>query len=105
MNWFKQSQSIPPIRITGWRIYKPETIGTMSVSFNGGASYPYENISPREYAYVDNLLKHRNYSAASKQLRIYADRNKQQEQTIEYTPGEKQQMLDELEQDGLIGNL
>lgn len=107
MNWFKKAQyTPPPIQIVGWKIYKPETTGTMSISFNGGKAYPYEGISVKEYYYIRSLLGHKNYSTAAQQLKIYEDRQREQQlQPTGYTRKEEQEMLDELEQAGLIGNL
>ena len=106
MNWYKKAQSVTPIQYLGFKIYKPEVTGEMYILFGGNRKYTYHGIYEDEANHMSSLLAKKNYRAAGQKLRDYKTRyDNQQAQTTGYTSEEEQQMLDELEQNGLIGNL
>ncbi len=84
MNWYKIAQEYAPIGIVSYDDY-----GELGISFNGGKKYIYENINPKDYEYLDSLLRNRNYSKAQSILQVWSSRRKE-------TKEDKQEMLNEL---------
>ena len=94
MNWYKTAQNVAPITIVS---YIP-SYGELGISFNGSKKYIYEKINPRDYNYLENLLKNKNYKKAQEILRRWSLKNKE-------TEGDKQEMVDELYERGYLGNI
>jgi len=89
MNWYKMSQKYAPVAISS---YIP-SFGELTIVFNGGKRYVYENVGPRDYAYLQNLLKNHNYKKAQGFLsHLY---NKETEE-------DRREMLKELYERGVI---
>ena len=91
MNWYKKSQLNIPIQIVS---YIPE-YGELGISFNRGKKYIYPDVNPFTYNKIHTLLRVKNYKQVQKILKnLSANRPDTEE--------EKQQMLDELYDSGLL---
>ena len=91
MNWYKKAQQNIPIRIIS---YIPQH-GELGISFNRGKKYIYPNVTPFTYSRIQTLLKVKNYREVQKILKNLSINRPD-------TKEEKQEMLDELYEEGLL---
>ena len=85
MSWYKKAQQVVPISIVS---YFPN-IGELGISFNGGKTYVYPDVSPFLYERIDTLLRVKNYREVSKILKNISKKE-------EKTPEDSDEMVDEL---------
>ena len=91
MNWYKTAQQYAPIAIIS---YIPG-YGELGISFNGGKKYIYPKVNPPLYNKIENLLKFKNYKKVQQILKNISDNRPDSEE-------EKQQMLDQLYDEGYL---
>lgn len=92
MSWYRIAQQVLPITIVS---YSPN-IGELGISFNGKKTYIYPNVSPFLYERIDKLLRVKNYKEVSKILRNISPKKEEE------TSADKDEMLDELYERGLL---
>jgi len=93
MNWYKKAQQrIYPIMIA---FYNHST-GDLGVSYNGGKTYVYPNISPYQKEYLEKLLGVKNYSTVSKFLKGITPKGNNVEQH------DKNETMEELHNRGIL---
>ncbi|MHA1469476.1 MAG: hypothetical protein ACTSSP_02810 [Candidatus Asgardarchaeia archaeon] len=78
MNWYKISQQYRPAPIV---ITSYDQAGELGISFNGGPTYTYYNVSPYWMEKIRTLLRYRNYKAVNKALKNFSNKEKQQNMT------------------------
>ncbi len=107
MSWYKKAQQIP-IKFLSWAAHHSDEDGEMAIAY-GNKRYVYKDISREEANKMSYMLGKGYFPNAAKKLKFYSNRYKkkmeQQQLTPRgHTPQEEQQMLKELENEGLLSN-
>ncbi len=92
MNWYKKAQEIRPIAITSYF----DSIGELGISFSGGKTYIYPDVSPFLYEKINILLRVKNYREVSKILRRISENSKKNEEK------EREEILNDLYNRGIL---
>ena len=91
MNWYKKAQNIKPISITSYT-----HIGELGISFSGGKTYIYPDVSPFLYEKISTLLRVKNFREVSKILRRISENSKNNEEK------EREEILNDLYERGIL---
>jgi len=78
VNWYKICQQYRPAPIV---ITSYNQAGELGISFNGGPTYTYYNVSPYWEERIRKLLRYRNYKEVNKVLKNFSDKEKQRNMT------------------------
>ncbi len=91
MNWYKKSQEIKPISIISYN-----HIGELGISFNGGKTYIYPDVSPFLYEKINILLRVKNFREVSRILRKVSENSKENKEK------EREEILNDLYDRGIL---
>jgi hypothetical protein len=99
MSWYKESKKYNSI-IT---ILSYNKLGELAVMFNNTKRYVYPGVSPHLYEKIERLLSRNNSSAVIRILQNLSKTNKKEEEkNRDHTNEEKQEMMNELQERGIL---
>ena len=88
MSWYKTAQQILPITIVSYN-----NLDELGISFSGGKTYIYPNVSPFYHNKIQTLLRVKNYREVQKILKSLSANRPD-------TENERKQMLNQLYDEG-----